>query len=412
MECHVPTTKRHIRGFLGLARYYRRFIKDFATVAAPLSRLLQKHGFQWGDMENKAFKDLKARLSEASILGLPNFEDMFIVEADASDVGIGAVLMQNGKPLSYFSRKLGPRMCLVATFQKELFAIVKAVYKWRQYLLGRHFTIYTDHTSLKKLMQQVIQTPLQKKYVRKLMGFYFSIEYKTGAMNLVADALSRVYDEGGDVIITFMAFSQPLVSLVDDLRREDETLDELKVIHQKLERKEVLDGFRCEQGMILFHDRYFITVKSKLKELLLSEFHNTPMVGHSGVKKMLVGMSALFYWKGMRKLIEDFIRKCLVFQQTKYSTQALASLLQPLPTPSGVWEDVLMDFITGLPVYKGLSVILVVVDRFTKYAYFGTLHASFNAPKVAEVFMDMVVKHHGIPKTIVSDRDPIFVSKF
>ncbi|GJS07496.1 retrotransposon-related protein [Tanacetum coccineum] len=315
MEWPVPTMQRHIRGFLRLAGYYRRFIKKFATVAAPLSHFLQKQAFQWGDMENKAFQDLKARLSEAPILGLPNFEDMFIVEVDASYVGIGAVLIQNEKPLSYSSqRNLGPAEVLI---------------------------------------------------------------------------------------------SQPLVSLVDDLRKENETLDELKVIHQKLERKEVLDEFWREHGMILFRDSYFIGDESKLKELLLSEFHNSSMVRHNGVKKMLVGMSTLFYWKRMQKLIEDFIHKYLVCQQTKYSMQAPAGLLQPLSTPSGVWEDVSMNFITGLPVCKGLSVILVVVDRFTKYAQFGTLPASFNAPKVAEVFMDMVVKHHVIPNTIVSDRDPI-----
>ncbi|GJS62401.1 hypothetical protein Tco_0657185 [Tanacetum coccineum] len=151
MEWHVPTMKWHIRGFLGLTG-----------------------------------------LSEALILGLPNFKDMFIVEADASDVGIGAVLMDNGK----------------------------RVYKWRQYLLGRHFIIRTDHRSIKELMQHVIQIPLQQKYLRKLMGFDFAIEYKTGNMNLVADALSRMYDEADDVIVAFMALSQPLVSLVDDLRKE------------------------------------------------------------------------------------------------------------------------------------------------------------------------------------------------
>ncbi|GJW03366.1 ty3-gypsy retrotransposon protein [Tanacetum coccineum] len=129
IEWPVPITQQHIRGFLGLAGYYRWFIKKFATVAAPLSRLLQKQGFQWGDMENKAFQDLKARLSEAPILGLPNFEDMFIVEADASNVGIGTMLIQNGKPLSYFSRQLGPRIRVAATYQKELFAIVEAVDK-------------------------------------------------------------------------------------------------------------------------------------------------------------------------------------------------------------------------------------------------------------------------------------------
>ncbi|GKC78274.1 ty3-gypsy retrotransposon protein [Tanacetum coccineum] len=215
--------------------------------------------------------------------------------------------------------------------------------------------------SLKELMQQVIQTPLQQKHVRKLMGFDFAIEYKTDITNVVADALSRVYDEADEVIAAFMALSQPLVSLVDDLRKENETLDELKIIHQKLERAE-----------------------SKVKELLLFKFHNTSMAGHSGVKKMLVGMSALFYWKRMQKLIEDFIRKCLVCQQTKYFTQAPTGLLQPLPTPLRVWEDVSMDFIMGLPVYKGLFVILVVVDRFTKYTHFGPLPVGFNTPKVAE----------------------------
>nr|GEZ59926.1 Ty3/gypsy retrotransposon protein [Tanacetum cinerariifolium] len=88
---------------------------------------------------------------------------------------------------------------------------------------------------------------------------------------------------------------------------------------------------------------------------------------------------------------------------------ASGGLLQPLPIPTAIWEDVSMDFIMGLPIFKGLTVILVVVDHFTKYAHFGTLPTSFNASKVAELFMDMVVKHHGFPKTIVSDRDPIFV---
>ncbi|GKC20150.1 ty3-gypsy retrotransposon protein [Tanacetum coccineum] len=114
----------------------------------------------------------------------------------------------------------------------------------------------------------------------------------------------------------------------------------------------------------------------------------------------------------MRKSVEEFIKQCVVCQQTKYSTDAPGGYLQPLPTPSAVWEDVLMDFITGLQASRGITVILVVVDRLTKYAHFGTLPTSFNAHKVAEVFLEIVVKHHGIPRTIVSDHDPIFVSTF
>ncbi|GKB44630.1 ty3-gypsy retrotransposon protein [Tanacetum coccineum] len=411
-EWPIPMSQRHVRGFLGLAGYYRRFIKDYATLAAPLSDLLQKNGFKWGGPEDAAFSALKDRLTHAPILCLPNFEDTFVIEADASGVGIGAVLLQNGRPLGYFSRKLGPRMRVAATYQKELFAIVEAVYKWRQYLVGRRFTIRTDHRSIKELMQQVIQTPLQQKYVRKLMGFDFDIEYKTGASNLVADALSRVFEEDDEVTSAFMSLSRPVVGLLDDLKHENATLDELCQIHRRMDQGETLDGFHREHGLLLFRQRYFLGVESKLKEGLLAEFHSTPSAGHGGVKKMLVGLAALFYWKGMRRSIEEFIKKCLVCQQTKYSTQASGGLLQPLPIPTVVWEDVSMDFITGMPVFKGLTVILVVVDRFTKYAHFGTLPTSFNASKVAELFMDMVVKHHGFPKTIVSDRDPIFVSTF
>ena len=179
-----------------------------------------------------------------------------------------------------------------------------------------------------------------------------------------------------------------------------------------MDKGEELVGFRREQGLLIYRDRYYVGSESKLKIPLMSEFHNTASAGHGGVKKMLVGLSALFYWKGMRKSVEEYIKKCNVCQQTKYTMKAPGGLLQPLPTPTAVWEDVSMDFITGLPNFKGLTVIFVVVDRFSKYAHFGTLPNNFNASKVAELFMEMVVKHHGFPKTVVSDHDPIFVSKF
>ncbi|GKD31963.1 ty3-gypsy retrotransposon protein [Tanacetum coccineum] len=132
-EWLIPMSQRQVRGFFGLAGYYWRFIKDYAILVAPLSDLLQKNRFKWGGPEDAAFSALKDRLTHALILCLPNFEDTFVIKADASGVGIGAVLLQNGRPLGYFSRKLGPRMRVAATYQKELFAIVEAVYKWRQY---------------------------------------------------------------------------------------------------------------------------------------------------------------------------------------------------------------------------------------------------------------------------------------
>ncbi|GKC15453.1 ty3-gypsy retrotransposon protein [Tanacetum coccineum] len=187
---------------LGLAGYYRRFIKNYATVTAPLFNLLQKNGFKWGETEGATFSALNGKLTHAPILGLPDFEDTFVIEADASDVGIGAMLLQKEQPL------------------------------------GRQFIIRTDHRSIKELMQQVIQTPLQQKYVRKLMGFDFGIEYKSGASNLVADALSRVHEDDDEVTSAFMALSRPVVGLLEDLKRENETLDELCQLHRRLDQGE------------------------------------------------------------------------------------------------------------------------------------------------------------------------------
>ncbi|GJX18778.1 ty3-gypsy retrotransposon protein [Tanacetum coccineum] len=276
------TTQRQVRGFLGLAGYCRRFIKGYATMAAPLTELLRKDGFRWGGQEAAAFQELKQQLSTAPILSLPDFTQEFVVEADASDYGIGAVLVQHNRPISYFSQKLGPRMRAAATYQKELFAIVEVV----------------------------IQALIQQKYVRKLMGFDFVVEYKPRVANQVVDALSRMYENGELVKAEFMAISQPIVGLLEILKSENDTLEELHVLHQQLDTWSGPDGFRREQGLLIFRNRYYVGTESKLKALLIHEFHDTPSAGHGGVKKMLVGLSALFYWRGMRKSVEDYIKQC------------------------------------------------------------------------------------------------------
>ena len=145
---------------------------------------------------------------------------------------------------------------------------------------------------------------------------------------------------------------------------------------------------------------------------LLTEYHSTPTSGHKGVAKIVTRISEIFCWPSLRDDIAQFVAQCVDCQHTKYETKKMVGLLCPLPVPYFPWEDLSLDFITGLPPYHGNSVILVVVDRFSKGIHLGMLPSSHTAHAVASLFMDIVGKIHGLPGSLVSDRDPLFVSKF
>lgn len=146
--------------------------------------------------------------------------------------------------------------------------------------------------------------------------------------------------------------------------------------------------------------------------VLITEFHSTPLGGHLGIAKTSHRVSTNFYWSTLRQDVKKFVRNCVTCQQSKHSTSRPAGLLHPIPIPSGVWEDLSLDFITHLPCSHGFTVILVVVDRFSKGVHFGALPTNFTAYRVAVLFLDMVCKHHGLPRSLISDRDPVFVSSF
>jgi hypothetical protein len=188
----LPTNITALRGFLGLTGFYRKFIQGYASIAAPLNSLLRKDSFVWNPEATIAFNALKLAMTTAPTLALPKFTKPFVLETDASGVAMGAVLMQDSHPIAFFSKPFCPRLQKASTYVRELHAITTAVKKWRQYLLGHKFIIYTDHQSLKELLTQVVQTPEQQIYLAKLMGYDYTIHYKTGKTNVVADALSRL----------------------------------------------------------------------------------------------------------------------------------------------------------------------------------------------------------------------------
>lgn len=187
-----PTTIKKLRGFLGLAGYYRKFIKNFGAISKPLTQLLKKDApFNWTAEVEQAFQLLKQSLVSAPVLALPDFQQPFTLETDASDLGIGAVLSQNQHPIAYVSKPLGPRTQGLSTYEKECLAIMMVVDHWRPYLQFQEFLILTDHHSLMHLAEQRLNTPWQHKAFTKLLGLQYKIVYRKGKHNVAADALSR-----------------------------------------------------------------------------------------------------------------------------------------------------------------------------------------------------------------------------
>ncbi|CAM8991067.1 unnamed protein product [Rhodiola kirilowii] len=352
---------------------------------SPLTDLLRKDAYAWSPMAAEAFNALKKALATMPVLALPDFTHPFTIQTDASGSGIGAVLLQHSRPLAYFNKKFTPTMQRSSTYNRELCALVAAVHKWRQYLLGGRFVIETDHQPLRTILTQTIHTPEQQKWIAKLMGFDFEVKYRPGRNNGSADALSRVPEAS---MAAMQGHSRPVCGILQH------------------------EGYQIRDGLILYRDRLLVPKDPTLKDLILQEYHDTLLGGHAGVQRTLSRVSSHFYWKGMQGDIKAYVQRCGTCQQVKSMTTAPQGLLQPLPMPVGVWTNIAMDFITHLPSSKGLTVILVVVDRLTKYGHCSALSAGFAAESVARVFVRDVYRLHGLPASIVSDRDPVFMSMF
>jgi len=245
----------------------------------------------------------------------------------------------------------------------------------------------------------------------KLLGYNYTIQYHVGHSNVVVDALSRISEEdnSGHCYVFTIPHFQFLDELRTTLQRDDTYTQLLNGINQD---PVAFSDYILQDGLILYKNRIWLPSTSLFREILMQEFHATPLGGHLGIVKTLHRLQENFFWPSMTKDVKTFIRQCVVCQQIKYVPQKLAGLLQPLPLSHRVWEDLAMDFITGLPPSHGYTSIFVVVDRFSKAAHFAMLPTEFSAYQVAMLFFDVVGKLHDMPKSIVSDRDPLFLSKF
>ncbi|KAA3483464.1 DNA/RNA polymerases superfamily protein [Gossypium australe] len=373
LDWKPPRSVAEIRSFLGLAGYYRRFVEGFSLIAAPLTKLLRKGvPFVWTEKQQENFDKLRKILTEAPVLVQPEAGKLFTVYCDASHTGLGCVLMQEGKVVAYASRQLRPHEVNYPTHDLELAAVVFALKIWRHYLYREKSIVYTDHKSLRYLLTQKDLNLRQHRWIELLKDYDCSIEYHPGKANVVADALSRKGTSSGWWFEGYGLSS---------------------------------DGVLCFQG------RACMPKDVELRRKILHDAHSSPYAMHPGGSKMYGDLQKQFWWPGLKREVTKFVGKCLTCQQVKAEHQLPSGLLQPVKIPQWKWERITMDFVSGLPLTPSKKdAVWVIVDRLTKSAYFIPVRVDFSLQKLAKLYVSEIVRLHGVPVSIISDRDPRFTS--
>ncbi|KAL0562069.1 hypothetical protein IC582_002519 [Cucumis melo] len=431
-----PSTVSEVRSFLGLAGYYRRFVENFSRIATPLTQLTRKGApFVWSKACEDSFQTLKQKLVTAPVLTVPDGSGNFVIYSDASKKGLGCVLMQQGKVVAYASRQLKSHEQNYPTHDLELAAVVFALKIWRHYLYGEKIQIFTDHKSLKYFFTQKELNMRQRRWLELVKDYDCEILYHPGKANVVADALSRKVShsaalitrqapllrdlERAEIAVSVGTVTMQLAQLTVQPTLRQRIIDAQSNDPYLVEKRGLAEAGQTAEfslssdGGLLFERRLCVPSDSAVKTELLSEAHSSPFSMHPGSTKMYQDLKRVYWWRNMKREVAEFVSKCLVCQQVKAPRQKPAGLLQPLSIPEWKWENVSMDFITGLPrTLRGFTVIWVVVDRLTKSAHFVPGKSTYTASKWAQLYMSEIVRLHGVPVSIVSDRDARFTSKF
>jgi len=335
----TPRNVSELRSFHGLASFYRRFVPNFSTIVAPLNELVKKGvDFKWGIDQTKAFETLKEKLIKAPLLVLPNFSKTFEIECDASNVGIGVMLLQEGHPIAYFSEKLKGSHLNYSTYDKELYALVRTLQTCQHYLLSKEFMIHSDHEALKFLKRQGKLNKRHARWVEFLEQFPYMIKHKQGKANVVADALSRRHTLLSMLETKFLSFDH-----IKDFYEKD---DDFASIYGECHQGGSKDFYLSNQ--YLFKGKRLCIPQGSLRASLIREAHEGGLMGHFGTNKTLEVLKEHFYWPHMRKHVDRHCNSCLACLRAKSKVQP-HGLYIPLPIPSKPWVDISVDFFLGLP---------------------------------------------------------------
>jgi transposase InsO family protein len=446
----TPRNVHDVRSFLGLAGFYRRFVKDFSKIALPMTELTHdKAPWKWGPDQQKAFDQLKAALCSAPVLILPDPSKPFVLNCDSCKFAIGATLQQdhgNGlQPVAYRSKKLSKAERNYDVREREFMAILDACSHWRHYLHSDEpFVLKSDHSSLVHYMTMPNLTGRLARWVLKMQDFHCKLEYVPGPQNVVADALSRRPDlEHDDEDSDATAASAPSPASAAGLPANMPAgagtspagepmpvLAPVTVRPQSQLTQQVVAAARSNnayqrlvaappagtsvvQGLLFEGDQLVVPDDQALRTAILAAGHDDVTGAHFGRDKTLAAIRRRFTWAGLATDVERYVASCDSCQRNKPSQQLTPGPLMPLPIPERPGTHWTQDAVSGLPKTKrGHDAIQVYVERFCKVKYFQPCRSTDSAAELASNLVRRVVSQHGIPESVVSDRDPRITARY
>lgn len=425
----VPTDKKAVRRFLGLCSYYRRFIADFARIASPLTQLTRDDvAFVWNNEQETAFNDLRQRLQTPPVLAHFDETAPTMLHTDASNVGLGAVLVQwqdhTERVIAYASRTLTRAEANYSTTEKECLAVVWAIMKFRPYLYGRPFKVISDHHSLCWLTRLKDPNGRLARWSLRLQEYDLTVVHKSGKRHTDADCLSRSPIESAalpdDDETAFLGVLD--MSAIAQQQREDPEL--LELIHYLKGKSpkapkifaRLLSSF-CLRSEVLYKRNfssigatYLLVVPTALRPEVLRACHNEATSGHLGYTRTLARVQQRYYWPRLNAAVKHHVRACLDCQRRKSPPTKPAGLLQPVQVPRTPFDQIGMDILGPLPTSTaGNRWVIVATDYLTRYAETKAIPRG-TAAEVAQFFIENIVLRHGAPTIVITDRGTAFTA--
>jgi transposase InsO family protein len=450
LQWNYPRSVKGVQSFLGFCNFYRRFIRNYGSIARSLTKLTRKHStFVFDEICRKAFDELKARLASAPLLYHFDSERQSMLETDASDAVVAGVFSQLGPdgdwhPVAYFSKTMLPAECNYSIHDKEMLAIVRSFEQWRAELEGTPvpIQIFSDHKALEYFMTTKALTGRQARWADFLSRFSFQIMYRPGRTNKADPLTRRDQDTDRQQALQAESRSQTLLKpgqldpkVVDDLQLEIQQLEatlapvtnpNLDLIDRLLAQNRTAEslntertkgestqqGWTIDNGLLQRYGRLAVPEEDNLRTELIREAHNQLSTAHPGRNKTLQLLKSRYYWSKMDSDVEQYIRNCHACKRSSVPRDKTPGLLKSLPIPERPWQHISVDFKEFPADKKGNNMILVFVDRLGKRPISVPCKKTTDAKELAQMYIQHVWKYYGPATTIVSDRGPQFISFF